>query len=360
MNTTFNDVFFADNQTGWAVGDNGVIVNTTDGGQNWTTQISGTSEILRAVFFIDANTGWAVGGQVDKAMIKTTDGGANWQSIAASNIFTNQMYDIAFADVNAGWLATYDSIFMTSDGGNTWVNEGYVSSVDVPRVRSIAVTSDTTAFVGGSMKKSVNSRQGEVFYRRPENAPFLWSNSGFNPSATDDQINSVEFINSYIGFAGGQIGKIYRKTDTHPGGPWELNLDLSSTGADMIRSISFPNEKNGMFTTSTEISDTTYALIYHTSDTGETWSAAPDTIQYLLLAVVHAPDEDNVGIGGQIYKGVPSSIGIGERDLNFDISIFPNPATDIINVEMNSESNELVSNSISDMTGRLVEKGKWN
>ena len=45
-----NDVYFADSQTGWAVGDNGTIVNTTDGGQTWLLQSSGTTEILRAVF----------------------------------------------------------------------------------------------------------------------------------------------------------------------------------------------------------------------------------------------------------------------------------------------------------------------
>ncbi len=31
--TTLNDVFFADNQNGWAVGEEGAIVNTNDGGE---------------------------------------------------------------------------------------------------------------------------------------------------------------------------------------------------------------------------------------------------------------------------------------------------------------------------------------
>ena len=362
VTTTLNDLFFADNQTGWAVGDNGIIVNTTDGGETWLPQESGTTEILRAVFFIDANTGWAVGGTLNKAMIKTTDGGANWLSIAASNIFTNLMYDIAFFDANTGWLVTYDSIYMTSDGGTTWVHEDYVSGVAVPTPRAIAVTSDTTAFVGGSMWRSVTSRQAEVFYRRPENAPYLWGTSGFDPSVTDDHINSIAFINADIGFAGSQKGKLLKKTDYATAGIWELNFQLPDE-TQTIWSLSFPDENHGMFNTSTDISGTPNALFYHTSNSGETWSATPDTIPDFLLVTVYAPDSVNawaVGVGGKIYKGVRSGLGINQMSLNFDISIYPNPSTDMINVEINSESNELISYSLSDITGRLIEKGQWS
>ena len=362
VTVTLNDVFFPDNQTGWAVGNDGVIVNTTDGGQTWNAQTSGVTEILRAVFFIDTNTGWAVGGSINKTMIKTTDGGSNWQSIAASNIFSNLMYDIAFADANTGWLATFDSIYMTSDGGTTWVNEGYVTSVKVPSTRAIAVTSDTMAYIGGSMWRSVSSRQAEVFYRRPENAPYLWGTSGFDPSVTDDHINSIAFINSDIGFAGSQKGKLLKKTDYDPGGIWELNFQLSDEN-QTIWSLSFPDENHGMFNTSTDISGTPNALFYHTSNGGDTWSSAPDTIHDFLLVTVNAPDSANawaVGVGGKIYKGVRSPTGINQMSLNIDVSIYPNPATEIINVELVSKSNELVNYALLDVTGRIIEQGHWS
>ena len=57
-----SDVYFIDESTGWAVGENGTIVKTTDGGTNWTIQTSGTTYILMGVSFTDANTGTAVGG----------------------------------------------------------------------------------------------------------------------------------------------------------------------------------------------------------------------------------------------------------------------------------------------------------
>lgn len=50
-----------DGDTGWVVGESGTILHTTDGGNSWSAQNSGTSNWLYSVRFADANTGWAVG-----------------------------------------------------------------------------------------------------------------------------------------------------------------------------------------------------------------------------------------------------------------------------------------------------------
>ena len=324
-------------------------------------QTSDVTEILRAVFFINANTGWAVGGSLNKAIIKTTDGGSTWQSLAADNIPSSQMNDIAFFDENTGWLVTRDSIYRTTDGGNSWVHEGYVSGVNVPNTKVIAVTSDTMAYIGGSSRIS-GSSQADVFYRRPENAPFLWSSSVFDANVKNDEVTSIDFINSDIGYASTRNGKLFRKADSHPGGVWELNYQLADENQS-IGSVTFPNENNGTFNSSTEISGVTNALFYHTSDGGETWSSTPDTVPDFLQVTVFAPDTANVwavGSGGKIYKGVRQPLGIRNRSLNVDVTIYPNPATDRINVEINSESKQTYNYSLSDLTGRIIKKGLWN
>jgi hypothetical protein len=66
-------VFFADQNTGYAVGISGTILKTTDAGATWTAQSSGTTNILHAVYFTSANTGWAVGDS--GTILKTTNGG---------------------------------------------------------------------------------------------------------------------------------------------------------------------------------------------------------------------------------------------------------------------------------------------
>ena len=80
------DVCFVDAQTGWAVGDRGVIWHTADGGQTWTLQNSGVTCRLESVQFVDAQNGWVAGGVYQPythtsvgVLLRTRDGGRTWQ-----------------------------------------------------------------------------------------------------------------------------------------------------------------------------------------------------------------------------------------------------------------------------------------
>src|SRR6266480_5752182 len=64
---------FVDANTGTVVGENGTIVRTTDSGNSWTIQTSGTTQTLWEVSFTDANHGTAVG--EGGTIVGTTDGG---------------------------------------------------------------------------------------------------------------------------------------------------------------------------------------------------------------------------------------------------------------------------------------------
>ena len=52
---------FINNDTGWLVGNNGVIIKTTDAGDSWTIQRNNIPSALSSVSFIDENYGWVVG-----------------------------------------------------------------------------------------------------------------------------------------------------------------------------------------------------------------------------------------------------------------------------------------------------------
>jgi photosystem II stability/assembly factor-like uncharacterized protein len=67
---------FVDQSHGWAAGA-GRIMATSDGGQAWTRQYTG-SAALRQVDFTDAAHGWAVG---QGALMRTVDGGATWTTL---------------------------------------------------------------------------------------------------------------------------------------------------------------------------------------------------------------------------------------------------------------------------------------
>ena len=65
--------FFVDDSTGWIVGSGGFIKKTTNAGNEWIQQNSGTTLILKSIQFVDQNTGWICG--ESGLILKTTDGG---------------------------------------------------------------------------------------------------------------------------------------------------------------------------------------------------------------------------------------------------------------------------------------------
>ncbi|HEU5316964.1 MAG TPA: YCF48-related protein [Chloroflexota bacterium] len=64
---------------GFAVGQQGQIFRTDDGGTTWTRQTSGTTQRLRGVQFQDENTGYAVGD--DGTILVTNNGGDTWRPV---------------------------------------------------------------------------------------------------------------------------------------------------------------------------------------------------------------------------------------------------------------------------------------
>ncbi|MCH8141637.1 MAG: hypothetical protein IH908_08590, partial [Proteobacteria bacterium] len=56
-------IFLTDANKGIAVGGDGTILRTTDGGKIWTSQSSGTTNWLLDVCFTDTETGTVVGGE---------------------------------------------------------------------------------------------------------------------------------------------------------------------------------------------------------------------------------------------------------------------------------------------------------
>jgi IPT/TIG domain/Photosynthesis system II assembly factor YCF48 len=111
---TLEAVAFSDATHGWAVGEGGTILATTNGGATWGAQSSGTTEWLNGVAFSDANHGWAVG--EGGTILATTNGGATWGAQSSGN--TEWLFGVAFSDATHGWAVGGDGIILaTTTGG---------------------------------------------------------------------------------------------------------------------------------------------------------------------------------------------------------------------------------------------------
>ncbi len=112
------DISFTDSLYGWAVGDTGRILHTSNGGQTWTSQVSNTVNNLFAVSFINRTQGFAAGDL--GTFLKTTNGGMTWTVSSTTPAVPWQR--IHFSSTQTGWMISNQapSIYQTTDGGTTW------------------------------------------------------------------------------------------------------------------------------------------------------------------------------------------------------------------------------------------------
>ncbi len=110
-----------------AVGKDGLIVHTTDGGKTWSEPKWGEGDhkgiTLEGVSFPTPQLGWIAGQK--GTLLKTEDGGDSWQQLDTShskNFATaGDLLDVWFATPQEGWAAAAAGhILHTSDGGHTW------------------------------------------------------------------------------------------------------------------------------------------------------------------------------------------------------------------------------------------------
>ncbi len=112
-------VSFVNENFGTAVGDAGIILNTTDGGAHWNLQSSGTTKNFEKVHFSDLNNGTAVG--YDSLVIRTTNGGSTWNFQITGVPLEYDFYDVFFTNANNGIILCNNGTFLkTSNGGTNW------------------------------------------------------------------------------------------------------------------------------------------------------------------------------------------------------------------------------------------------
>ena len=72
----FKSVYFTDSGHGWAVGANGSIYQTINGGRYWRRQYNRSRADLNGVYFVDDSNGWAIGDR--GTVLRTSTGGNVW------------------------------------------------------------------------------------------------------------------------------------------------------------------------------------------------------------------------------------------------------------------------------------------
>ncbi len=117
-NYSLFNIYFVDEQTGFILGNQGLILKSIDGGKTWRNVSVSVSELLYQINFLpDKNTGFIVGKR--GVLLKTTDKGDTWTKV--NFISKKYLKSIDFLNEKVGLIVGGGgSIFRTDDGGETW------------------------------------------------------------------------------------------------------------------------------------------------------------------------------------------------------------------------------------------------
>ncbi len=168
-----------DSQTAVAVGFEGTILRTNNGGETWTIQPSGTSNFLRGVSFVDANVGVAVG--------DAADGGVTWTRQSRGT--TQPLLAISLVDAQTGTaVGASGTILRTTDGGASWTQQ---SSGTTAILWGVSFTdADNGTAVGWVTLRTTDG--GATWHRQTDLAP----------------LSAVSFVDANVGTAVGAGGAI--------------------------------------------------------------------------------------------------------------------------------------------------------
>lgn len=213
--TTFvYDMWFFNSNTGIVVGDQGYIGRTTNGGVTFDSVGAGlipSNSRCWSVWFANANTGFIGAGSqtaFNSNILKTTNGGINWTSVYSST--SNYIYNLAGYDENnvmGSW--SNGTLIRTTNGGLNWTE---TPNALAPFTYNISFLNSTTGFATG----------GSGLIRRTTNGGTNWD------SIVSPQSNwsfyQIKPVSSTEIYAVGDPGFLYKTTDL--GNSW-ISLTIS-------------------------------------------------------------------------------------------------------------------------------------
>jgi len=313
-----------------AVGANGTIIKTTDGGETWQQKDSGTTENLRKVQFPIQDIGYIVGDS--GIVLKTTDSGETWAILNTGQ--TSDFYGLSCLDESTIFISNNDTLLKSEDGGSTWLSIGIFPG------GGVQFLSEEIGFSQGfsnSFYKTLNGGLNWLeldwwspFHFLDENIGFIYS-SGLIKTI-DGGIN-FEWV---TGEGGGELRDIYAIDENNVWGIIDGTLggDGSSQGVTKITSSDSENYVE---------------IIAWDDETQDMWA-------------VHFADEFTGYIVGYKYgeatiwkngTGI-NTMSTTDETLKDEIKIYPNPVSNEINIEIEKGNLQDYMVSLTDMAGKQI------
>lgn len=349
VTANLKNIFAIDSSNVWVAGDSGYILYSNDLGNNWTIQYFKPNYQINDIFFLDENNGWAIANgtedqiNVENFILSTTDGGLNWLSrrFRPDNVI---LYSICFINQTKGIVGGDNNILkLTTNGGEDWIDLIRDSSTfsNFP-VRKIRFLNDSLGFAVGG----IYDRGGVIWHCT--NGGFDW----MTDSAYADPFFDMVFPDSQT--------VITLASDIERSFPSAVFKSSDYGNSWFYREIPYYGVSNGIDNrTETEIWGTYGREFIISSDKGENWLTVPTLDSIIVFDIVFTDSMHGFAVGdsGKFLRYRPTASSVEFKSLNSNQTFivyqnFPNPfnSSTKIKIELNNESilNVSVYNSLGE------------
>jgi len=338
------DVHFLDQYQGWLCGNTGLVMYTDNGGENWIEKDAPPNNTYYAIHFTDDQNGWVAG--YGGKIIHTSDGGETWVD-QESGTYT-YLYDFYFLNADTGWVVGGDNgsypsfikhrwILYTTDGGDTW--EPQLSVAHKSLLKSVHFTDNNNGFAVGESGAVLQTTDGGSVWNE------VMTNQSYHFSGVSTVNANMAFVvGEYLGLP--HVPVIFRTTD----GGMNWTSQTFDEGFSLY-DINFPDEYNGWAVGGTN----NVGTILRTSDGGETWDYEDPGTENFLFNVYFTDSETGWAVG-QNGSVISTQLRTGISDVvnRESFQVYPNPATDRVNINIVVETSAPVKISLVNSSGQEV------
>ncbi len=271
-------IHFRDTLNGWAVGAQGAVIYSTDGGNKWRTANSPVTSVLLNVHSYNGQVVVASG--YNGVILLSTDRGINWMQVASG--VGGDLWEIKMLNDTLGWACgSGASLLRTTNAGVTWhsINTGHVSF----NYWTFDFLSEELGFVGGNGGNILKTIDGGITWTLMQTGS---GQSIYRLRATD----SLHIV------AGGSQGLV--SYTFNGGNSW----NYSYTGA-VVDGMVFLNDSVGYVAGSSDF------YLYKTNDGGVTWGTLYLGLNPYWIMFVN----DSIGYTSGLKLGVRKSVNGGNH-----------------------------------------------
>lgn len=345
VNTWLYKCSFPDSLHGWAAGDEGKIIHTSNGGINWIEQNSPVNFFIYDIFFINERLGWGAANDhygSGTAVLSTTNSGLNWYMFRYPDT-TAYFSTIYFHDSLHGWMGGVGgNIVRTTNAGVNWLTTQNTSSFPIHDIKffnnDIGFACGGLYDIVGAVCKTTNKGaywEAQIISSEPLNDIFIF-----------DSLNIMTVGGDF------EFGASTANT-TNCGLHWNYNM-LFMFGA--ASAVSFRTSQEGWIALS-------FAERFaYTTNSGINWivTVTPDTVGIYDVTFVDENHGWAVGKNGTVLKFDTSSIGIKKINQNLIVTSYklyqnyPNPFNPSTTVRFDLPNTAYVKLTVFDILGKEI------